>query len=396
MDFPCGKRLHDLCGVDELEKYGMIVEIWNVTPILHKNIFNTISSVDFFPSNQCRPFDTKHELIQAISTIASDTIVYCHTGYRLETFFIFREMSRHKIRYCVPQMISFPIPPSPRQGLSFDYLISLFRRGSSIKIKHLLPELATKILFRYYRFFGVREADVALHTGEQSFDFVRDPVGENTRHIWAHALDYDFFLSQKDQPVCPDPALAVYIDEYFPLHPDLSYIDTPCPVSVDEYYLKLRHFFDYIEKTYNVRIVIAAHPKSDYENTDYFDGRLVIKGQTSQMVRKSAFVLTHMSTALNLAVLFRKPIIFMTMDKFEESSHGRLIIGPYISSIASALNTVPINIDRYYDADWTSVLRVDTDAYEKYENDFIKKTGSPKETFWKIFIDRLRELYSKS
>lgn len=393
MDSPCSRRLFEQCGVEILIRCGFQVTIWDITHVIHPTILDRIHNDNPVSSSQCMQFDTKQDLIASLSKIPSDTIVNCFTGYRFQTHFIFRELSRNGIPYCIPQMITFPLPRNADPGVTlgpFGRIATLWQKLLLTKPKHLMTDVLTRVYQRHYRKFGVRAARFALLTGEKSFDFIRDPIDENTLPIWAHALDYDLFLQLKDRNVTADPTFAVYIDEYFPLHSDLAYLDTPCPVPAEEYYRKLRVFFEFVEKTLQVRIVIAAHPKSDYlSQPDFFAGRSIIKGRTAELVQEASFVLTHMSTAVNFAILFRKPIIFMTMDKFEEATEGRLVIGPYIGSIARALNTQPVNIDHFAEFDLSHGLKVDIPCYEKYQNDYIKKEGSPQKPFWEIFAEHL-------
>ena len=71
---------------------------------------------------------------------------------------------------------------------------------------------------------------------------------------------------------------------------------------------KFCKFFDYIEHKFHVRIIIAAHPKSNYDaKSDYYQGRTIIKGDTARLVKDSSFVIASQSTAINLAILFNKP-----------------------------------------------------------------------------------------
>ena len=52
------------------------------------------------------------------------------------------------------------------------------------------------------------------------------------------------------------------LDNYLPFHPDFG---TGSLIEPEEYYVPLCHFFDHLERKYDVRIVIAAHPRSSYE-----------------------------------------------------------------------------------------------------------------------------------
>ena len=149
-------------------------------------------------------------------------------------------------------------------------------------------------------------------------------------------------------------------------------------------------FFDWLERDYGVRIVIAAHPKSLYDrHPDYFGGRPALRGKTAELVRKSGFVLTHGSTALNFAVLFNKPLLFITTYRLQQSLTSR-----YLFEMARWLGKAPINLDEPLHLDWQKELTIEEQTYGRYRNAYIKKVGSPEKPCWQIFADFLKTLNS--
>ena len=46
--------------------------------------------------------------------------------------------------------------------------------------------------------------------------------------------------------------------------PDYLYMGVEPPVSADEYYPRVCLFFEFLEKKFNLHVIIAAHPSSDY------------------------------------------------------------------------------------------------------------------------------------
>ena len=93
----------------------------------------------------------------------------------------------------------------------------------------------------------------------------------------------------------------------------------------------------------------------------------------------------HCSTAVQLAVLFLKPVVFVTTDELNSSE-----LGLYIESFASKLGKTVINIDRdLYKVDWHKELNVDYQKYADYRNEYIKIDGSPEKPYWDIVIDHI-------
>ena len=393
LDQPFNTRLYEILGVEILAHNGFEVEIWDVTPYFHPAALEkmVIDTEDVYKI--CKKFDKKRDILLSILEISPDTIVNSFIPFQCQTYFIYRLLSKKNIRYSVAQMISFPSPPSPQIGAPVEMIRSLLKKATALKLEHAILGLCDNLLSKYFFLFGIRPADIVLRTGERSSDIMRDPIDAKTHIVWGHAWDYDIYLKERDREITPDPNLGIFLDEFFPLHTDLEYLGISSPIEAEEYYANLCSFFDHLEKIYNVRIVIAAHPRSDYsKTTHYFGGRPVIKGQTARLVHESAFVLAHDSTSINFAVLFRKPVIFITMDKMQKCDAGKLNTGVVIESIAHSLNKASINIDSPFNFDWTEELKVDIKSYKNYQNDYIKFAGSPEIPFWEIYLKSLRKM----
>jgi hypothetical protein len=227
---------------------------------------------------------------------------------------------------------------------------------------------------------------MALAGGERSVGSHRLMAPE-TNTVWAHTLDYDIYLRSEEDSLPADSSLGVFLDEYMPFHPDWVQLGMAAPVAAGDYYPRMTRLFDLLESTYRVEMVIAAHPRSCYEDhPDYFGGRKVLRGNTAELVRRSKFVIAHFSTALNFPVLFNKPVLFVTTDTLSQNAHT----GPAISVMSGWLGKIPINIDQKPTLDWQKELTIDEAAYARYRNAYIKKDDSPEKLCWQIFADYLK------
>jgi len=188
--------------------------------------------------------------------------------------------------------------------------------------------------------------------------------------------------------------MAVFLDEYFPFHPDNIHLGRKPPVTADEYYPLLCKFFNYVEEELGLNVVIAAHPRSHYDKLpDFFQGRKVIRGKTVELVKKSKLVILHDSTAANFSVLYKKPMIFVTMDRLEENVYGS---GDSISSFASYFRKMPINISRNTNIDLGKEVLIYEEEYAKYKHDFIKIEGTEETPFWQVVSNKIKSFGSDS
>lgn len=138
----------------------------------------------------------------------------------------------------------------------------------------------------------------------------------NYRHFDIHInhKDWEDYQQLKEVPKDSLKKYAVFVDEYFPLHPDLIYFNNLKPKDVDHYRNIMNRFFRSIESKYGVEVIIAAHPKSQYD-IDAFEGRKIIKYKTMELIKNAEMVFMHSSAALSFIVMFDKPLsIVMTND----------------------------------------------------------------------------------
>ena len=135
---------------------------------------------------------------------------------------------------------------------------------------------------------------------------------------------------------------AVFCDNYFPDHPDFKSIDKVEKLpDANEYRSSLNRFFTYIEQLYQLKVVIAAHPKSEYKG-DEFEGRAIIKYKTNELIKHSEMVFIHSSNSISFAVLADKPIVFITNESYSSMKQNQI----RIAALASLLGLSYYNIDR--------------------------------------------------
>jgi hypothetical protein len=385
-DYPFNTRDYDRFGIETFRKNGFEVEIWDITSYLHKKHHDQLIRENSDKYKGLRRFSEKSEIIHAIAVLDKKCIINYLIEYSHRTFFIFKAISRYKISYCVMVMESFTTS-EPVQNCSFGSQIKyMMKKGFSLKLRTILEHLINKTLIAYYPVFGIAPASLIILAGEKSAEISPYPVDADTVRVWTHIPDYDIYLRQKDEINDFPKFEGIFLDQYLPMHPDFLHMGADFPFTPDAYYPKVCNFFSILEKNMKLQIVIAAHPRSDYEHSpEYFEGRTIIKGKTADMVRNCSFVITHTSTSLDFAVLYNKPVIFITTDILEKMTSGKNNYGSIIQSKASVLGKTPINIDHVTDFDWASEMKIDQAAYLRHKNLYIKKEGTPEKPLWEIY-----------
>jgi hypothetical protein len=377
---PFNQRDYERYGVETFIQNGFDVFVWDFTPFLHPQVDRLVIPPDPIEYKNFMRFNSKRDAIAAISKEREDCFVVSLIPYRINTFSIFRQITKNKLPYSV--FISNSIP-DPYSNKSKKFLFKKIRRLTPRK---LINHLFIKIPFFL---FGVSPATFALAGGAKSS--TKMPlINYKTEVAWIHTLDYDIYLDDKES-VQGGAKMAIFLDAYVPFHPDNIHAGINSPVTPDEYYPLLCKFFNYVEEELGLNVVIAAHPRSHYDKLpDFFQGRKVIRGKTIELVKDSKLVILHDSTAINFSVLYKKPMIFITMDRFEKTEGGC-----YISKFASYFKKKSINISRNAGIDLERELFVYEEGYAKYKHDFIKTEGTEETPFWQVVANKIKFLHSE-
>jgi len=203
--------------------------------------------------------------------------------------------------------------------------------------------------------------------------------------VYLHVFDYDLFLEQEKIHSMTIMNSTVFLDLYAPFHEDYDICGLPRLITAEKYYPSLCKFFDRVEKDQNTKVVIAAHPRSHYEDhPDYFNKRIVRSGQTIEMVRNTQFVITHDSASFNFAIMYYKPMIFIVTEEMVKNN-----LTGMVRNMASWFGKEPINIDETLSIDWMKELRVNKEQYDNYINTFIKMKGTEQKHSMQIVADTL-------
>lgn len=378
IESPFTQRDYDRLGIELLQKNGFAVDVWDYTPLFHPNVYERVTVPDPIEYERYRCFRSKEEALNEIYKLHNDAFIIFFIGYYPRAFSLYRAVSKSNLNYAVFMANALPLPEEKR-------LISILRKYRNITPRKLYNYILSRIPFAS---LGIKSATFCLASGRKSKHY-RYPVDEQTTTLWIHTLDYDLYLKERNRETEKAASnIAVFLDEYLPFHSDYIHQNILPPTSPEEYYPLLCDYFDFLEKEYNLKVVIAAHPRAKYdEHPDFYGGREVIQYRTVELVRNSAFVILHASTAINFAILFNKPCVFVTTNKLQDSS-----MGPYINKLASLLGNRPICLDEEWDGKVGSQLYVNHKAYLDYRHNYIKKEGTEDSPFWQIFADAVKQL----
>jgi hypothetical protein len=201
-------------------------------------------------------------------------------------------------------------------------------------------------------------------------------------HIPAHSFDYEVYRKRNFANDVAAVPYAVYLDETIAGHEDNAELGFPVPASARDIYPALCRFFDNFEATTGLPVVIAAYPSADIEGCrGRFGGRKILMGQTAELVRDASLVFAHASTAISYAVLWRKPLAFLTNREIRNGWYQPWIDAPRVL-LKAPLFDIDASFPQISQEDW---LHLDHEAYVRYEEWFIKGENSPDVSLWERF-----------
>lgn len=378
-------------GFDLLNQAGFDVKIFNVSCLLDKkkdaldkesldrNVEKVLSYTDF------------ESAVGLLSDCIFIDCVQGKSGFTWRTRRIFKILKKYNVRYYTVEI--GPLPIASRTEKKIRQLHSLFKKVSKL---YQLKKVAAVIANRWaeyvakqgkyqlpYKIFSIYNIELKSY-----LDKYKIPQEKNIR---IHTFDYDRYIKYLDNKKVSVSGgsikTCVFIDDNLIFHRDFSQKNASSPVTQKMYFASLNKFFDYVEETTKLKIIIAACPRSNYENMPgLFGHREIIKDQTLELIEKSDLVLMHASTAVSMAILFNKPILMLKTSEMINKWFGE-----HIDNRAHILNTPVVNIDNLDEINALSLSRYDCweKNYDDYKYHYIQTKNLDTQSMWEIIIDHL-------
>jgi len=376
---PFGEREYKRYGIDIIKKNDINVFVFDVTPILYPEVYKKMQLPDPIIWDNLYVIKDNTQFLEELQKIGPNRFVYLTISFNLTSYPIYRAISRHKIPYCVTDVNALP-------SFGSEYPRTLKDRVLGIAFKKILSKFITITPFPL---LGLHYASLVAVIADKA-RFERPEVSSSTRVCYTHSSDYDNYMEANaiDEEL---PEGLIYLDNYLPYHPDGLYHGEESPVDADRYHEALNRMFEKLEAETGLKVIIAAHPKSNY-GTEFnpFNGRPTFRGKTAQLVKKSHAVILNFSTSINFALLNRKPLFFFTTNELQLIQLYRR----HIAGIASLFDKVPINIDESYEIDMEELYKFNENKYQDYKNDYIKKTGTPELNSWQIKCNEINQFFN--
>jgi hypothetical protein len=385
---PLTKRDYLRFGVERLGEIFREVEIWELSAILSTSGKN----LGHDHPHKVSRIQSIEELRNRLSTLTSVDELICIGIF--SNMHSFRQLKvRSLVSKSVTQIsaVSFASLPIAKNSIIKPAEITTFEKLRRKVSKHIIEGLLVRKFLsiahilrqKYPRIIRVRTIDRIWY----STVFSEIPslfIGKNTLLRAVHHFDYDLTISE-GKNVSISGEQVVLIDSMGPAHPDFDsgfYLDVP---DFEVWRAEVLKALDKIEGHLNSRIQIAAHPSSTQaKSTETYGGRISFLGRTCSMVRESSLVvILEGSTAVNFAVIFRRPILFVDSPIFDPRLRNLNL------ELSRQLQMPILRLD-IPNFDF-SIPEVDENLYRGYQERYIKLPNTPEKDFWStVALDYLR------
>lgn len=195
--------------------------------------------------------------------------------------------------------------------------------------------------------------------------------------------DYEEYLSLDEKKPIVDRLYLLFIDNYYPLHPDIKNMYPNTIADAESYWRLMRSFFDFLESKFQKKIIIAAHPKAVYKG-DEFGRRKIFYGQTAKLIKFANVVVMHGSNSLSYIALADKPFAVVYPDSYKMYPY----LHKHIKDLASYCKKEAYNLNN---CDWDKIQfeRLDSEWRKLYITTFITSQGTAGRRNVDIWIDEL-------
>lgn len=316
---PLTATIYNLFYMEELANEGFEVEYWDLSALFFSEMQIKVQE-DSSHLTKTTKFDSYKQLEDKLSLESIDfTLFVSIVTLEIRVEKLFRILTKYNCRTAV---FAYNVLPVEDRIMSNSYLRRLMKITPSKLVHFFKTRAFDKNIIRG----KIKPYDVIFQGGSlgwraigASASFLRDKA----EIVNVNSNDYDVALMYKMNPdieQLTDTPYILFLDQYYPFHPDIILFESENKLEAEVYYRQLCAYFSKIEEQYNMPVVVAAHPKAlKYKEHNYFEGRKVFFGSSALLCRDAVVILTHDSTAISFAVVNDVPVVLLTSNAIKDA-----------------------------------------------------------------------------
>lgn len=200
-------------------------------------------------------------------------------------------------------------------GLALSYKANIyedFKRTLSVGNLFVIKKIIRRLI-AYFKVFLLKiitiDPSYYITTNENSYNELKGKK-LNSKIFKCNSGIFNQYKKIANQR--PKGKNIVFIDQEIEESFESKLLNNSNYIDKQKYWNCLNQIFNYFEKKFKTKVVIAAHFRrsNDKKNLPNI-GRKFIFDKTPELIKDSKLVIGHHSTALNYAILMRKPILLL-------------------------------------------------------------------------------------
>lgn len=385
-------------GFDYLRSQGFTVEVLDLTELLREGqkLCNSVERPR--QDNFIHSVSSYQEFEYFLKKFSGNSFfldyVMGNIDVTLKEERVFRLLKKHNVQYAFLSTGALPLPAPIAENMDVKankFKVKAMKAFANPQL--LLNYLASKVILFLTRHRIAYPLPEVIFGGNSEIlqNYVKARDIDKRKIIPINSFDYDtsmLFLRGLGNKLPESENICVFLDEAATHHSDFAILGIE-PAVAEAYFAGMNRFFDFIEKNIGLTVVIAAHPRSNYESMpDVFGGRAVIKGKTVELVARSKLVVMHMSTSLSFAVLFEKPVVPVKIPGMRSNSQ----LNSWVEIMGAAIGSKPVDLDR--DELTYSLLQrtCNLEKYFEYKQRYVQAIGADELPVWEIVAKTVKNM----
>lgn len=246
-------------------------------------------------------------------------------------------------------------------------------------------------IMKYLNFFQYLAPDYIITNGEKKLKIYKKVFFQNTKIISINAWDFSRIYKTKKTKKIFKSKYICYLSDGGPKAPsDSNLIGQGRKWSIVEYYKELNFFFKTLEKKFNCKVIIAAHPRTSKKfEKKYLKSFKIYYGKTMELVKDSFFVVSSGSSANNYSIIFKKPILFLISNEHLKNP----IDYPFKKLYADFIDVKIINISKKNEIFSVKKPLINIQKYNYFSKNFLKSIKKETTPNFKIIKKEILEIF---
>jgi len=362
--------------VDVAIKKCAEVEVWDLVP-LYRDDYEEKGALDVDYLRYVKTFKEFKVLINMPEN--RDAVYVVVVTYLFEYVELFKLLSENKSKMVYTYGGAMPLT---KVVSKLQRIIDHVKNGPINFFKIVF----SLILFKLYRKFNlVKPFEIGFVVGESPLPF--NFFAKKTVPI--NSFEYDSFQKSKlSNESFVDGRYILFVDHNAPYHSDNIRTGKPFP-DEEIYFKSINRIIGLIEASQNLKVVIAASPKSKYGSEKY-EGREFYRLMTAELTKKAELIIMpYASNSISLAVLNYKPILFIYNDELMKVWPSSVIEQ---QNIAAYLNLEVYNADLITHGNQLVIKQPIQERYDLYKYNYLTSRESENKTSSEIFFEKISML----